>query len=36
MAKTRREFTAEFKREAVVLWETSGCPQMETPAELGL
>jgi transposase len=36
MAKTRREFTAEFKREAVGLWETSGRPQMEIAAELGL
>ena len=35
MAKTRREFTAEFKREAVALWETSGRPQMEIAAELG-
>ncbi len=34
MAKTRREFTAEFKREAVALWETSGRPQMEIAAEL--
>ncbi|MDQ5827592.1 MAG: transposase [Chloroflexota bacterium] len=36
MAKTRREFTAEFKREAVALCETSGRPQMEIAAELGL
>jgi transposase len=36
MAKTRREFTAEFKREAVALWETGGRPQMEIAAELGL
>ena len=36
MAKTRREFTAEFKREAVALWETSGRAQMEIAAELGL
>lgn len=36
MAKTRREFTAEFKREAVALWETSGRRQMEIAAELGL
>ncbi len=34
MAKTRREFTSEFKREAVALWETSGRPQMEIAAEL--
>ncbi len=36
MAKTRREFTAEFKREAAALCETSGRPQMEIAAELGL
>ena len=36
MAKTRRELTAEFKREAVALWEMSGRPQMEIAAELGL
>ena len=36
MAKVRREFTAEFKREAVALWETSGRPQLEIAAELGL
>jgi transposase len=36
MAKTRREFTFEFKREAVSLWETSGRPQTEVAAELGL
>jgi transposase len=36
MAKTRREFTLEFKREAVSLWETSGRPQTEVAAELGL
>jgi transposase len=36
MAKTRREFTAEFKWKAVALWETSGRPQMEIVAELGL
>lgn len=34
--KTRREFTAEFKREAVALWETSGRPQMQIAAELGI
>src|SRR5215218_5418240 len=27
MAKTRREFTREFKQEAVALWEGSGRPQ---------
>jgi transposase len=36
MAKARREFTAEFKREVVALWETSGRPQREIAAELGL
>ena len=36
MAKTRRAFTAEFKQEAVALWEGSGRPQMEIAAELGL
>ena len=35
MAKTRREFTPEFK-EAVALWERSGRPQVEIAAELGL
>lgn len=34
MATTRREFTAEFKREAVALWETSGRPQIQIAAEL--
>jgi transposase len=34
--KTRRAFTPEFKREAVALWETSGRPQVEIAAELGL
>jgi transposase len=36
MAKTRREFTPEFKQEAVALWEGSGRPQVEIAAELGL
>jgi transposase len=36
MAKTRREFTPEFKQEAVALWEDSGRPQVEIAAELGL
>jgi transposase len=36
MAKTRREFTAEFKREAVALLESSGRPQMQVAAELGI
>ena len=34
--KTRREFTAEFKREAVALLESSGRPQMQIAAELGI
>src|SRR3954471_24823375 len=29
MTKARREFTAEFKREAVALLESSGRPQMQ-------
>ena len=36
MAKTRREFTPEFKREAVALLESSGQPQMQIAAELGI
>lgn len=36
MAKTRREFTPEFKREAVGLLESSGRPQMPIAAELGI
>ncbi len=36
MAKTRREFTPEFKREAVALLESSGRPQMQIAAELGI
>ena len=36
MAKTRREFTAEFKREAVALLESSGRPRMQIAAELGI
>ena len=36
MAKTRREFTREFKHEAVALWEASGRPQVEIAAELGI
>ena len=35
MARTRREFTPEFKREAVALLESSGRPQMQVAAELG-
>ena len=36
MAKTRREFTPEFKQEAVALLESSGRPQMQIAAELGI
>ena len=36
MAKTRREFTPEFKREAVALLESSDRPQMQIAAELGI
>jgi transposase len=36
MAKTRREFTTEFKREAVALLESSGRSQMQVAAELGI
>jgi transposase len=36
MAKTRREFTPEFKQEAVALWEASGRPQVEIAAEFGI
>ena len=36
MAKTRREFTPEFKREAVALLESSGRPQIQVAAELGI
>ena len=36
MAKTRREFTPEFKREAVALLEASGWPQMQIATELGI
>ena len=32
----KRYFTAEFKREAVALWETSGRPQTEVAGELGI
>lgn len=34
--KARREFTPEFKREAVALLESSGRPQMQVAAELGI
>ena len=36
MAKTRRKFTPEFEREAVALPESSGRPQMQIAAELGI
>ena len=36
MAKTRREFTPEFKREAAAMLESSGRPQMQIAAELGI
>ena len=36
MAKTRREFTPKFKREAVALFESSGRSQMQIAAELGI
>ena len=36
MTKTRREFTPEFKREAVALLESSGRPTMQIAAELGI
>jgi hypothetical protein len=36
MGKTRREFTPEFKREAVALLQSSGRPQMQIVAELGI
>ena len=36
MAKTRREFTPEVKRETVALLESSGRPQTKIAAELGI
>ena len=36
MAKTRREFSPEFKREAVALLETSGWPLMQVATEVGI
>jgi transposase len=36
MLTTRREFTDEFKREAVALWETSGRLQSDVARELGI
>ena len=35
MAKTRREFSPEFKREAVALLESSGRPLMQVATEVG-
>ena len=34
--ETRREFTPQFKREAVAVLESSGRPQMQVAAELGI
>jgi transposase len=34
--KAKREFTPEFKREAMALLEGSGRPQMQVVAELGI
>ncbi|MPR13636.1 transposase [Microvirga tunisiensis] len=36
MTKTRREFTPEFKRDAVVLLESSGRPLMQIATERGI
>ena len=36
MPKTRREFSPEFKREAVALLETSGRPLMQVATEVGI
>lgn len=36
MTKTRREFTPEFKREAVALLASSGRPLTRVAAELGI
>jgi transposase len=36
MTKSRRNFTDEFKREAVVLLRTSGRPLMQIANELGI
>ncbi|KLK89905.1 transposase, partial [Microvirga vignae] len=36
MTKTRREFTPEFKREAIALLESSGRPLMQIATELGI
>ena len=36
MTKTRREFTPEFKREAIALLQSSGRPLIQIAAELGI
>lgn len=36
MTKTKREFTPEFKREAIALLESSGRPLMQIATELGI
>ncbi|MCJ2130595.1 transposase, partial [Methylobacterium sp. E-045] len=36
MATTRREFTPEFQREAVALLDSSGRPERQIAAELGI
>ena len=36
MPKTRREFSPEFKREAVALLESSGRPLMQVASEVGI
>ena len=36
MPKTRREFSPEFKREAVALLESSGRPLMQLAMEVGI
>ena len=36
MAKTRREFSPEFKREAVALLESSGRPLTRVASEVGV
>ena len=36
MAKTRRQFSPEFKRKAVALLETSGRPLMQVAMEVGI
>src|SRR3954469_15783423 len=36
MTKTRRDFTPEFKREAVALLASSGRPLMQIAGELGI